>query len=134
MACPWRACRCAAGLDSGNAREYAWAAGACLPLGVLPLGVLAKWEAWIDLRAHQRAATQAASVGPRAQAQLADLLRRRSAADAQALSLRKAEVAEGLFRRERLRAQELQAQVLRATPWMCGFGAWHGNQAHIAGP
>ena len=134
MACPWRACRCAAGLDSGNARKYAWVASACLSLGVLPLGMLAKWEALIDLRAHQRAPTQAASVGSHAQAQLADLLRRRSAADAQALSLRKAEVAEGLFRRERLRAQELQAQVLCPTPWMCGFGAWQGNQAHRASP
>ena len=53
----------------------------------------------------------------RAQAQLADLLRRRSAADAQALALRKAEVAEGLFRRERVRAQELQAQVRRPALW-----------------
>ncbi len=47
------------------------------------------------------------------QAQLADLLRRRSAADAQALAARKAEIAEGLFRQERERAQELQAQARR---------------------
>lgn len=46
-----------------------------------------------------------------AQGQLVDLLRRRSAADAQALALRRAEIAEGLFRQERVRAQELQAQV-----------------------
>ncbi len=50
------------------------------------------------------------------QAQLADLLRRRSAADAQALAARKAEIAEGLFRQERERAQELQAQARRPRP------------------
>ncbi|KAK9834309.1 hypothetical protein WJX81_005504 [Elliptochloris bilobata] len=86
----------AADQDAGNLEAAAAGVPQSLPYGTAP--------------AAAAAAAGAAPVDSM-QVQLADLLRRRAAADAQALALRKAEIAEGLFRQERLRAQELQAQV-----------------------